>query len=94
MDKNLQNYDKLKYRRENYNEIRNCRTSQCGEKVHCLIHLTKASAESANYPFCTIDPNVGIVPEVPDDRLKLLGDFYQSKKGDAGSREFVDIAGL
>ena len=41
--------------------------------------LTKAGAESANYPFCTIDPNVGIVA-VPDERLKLLGDFYQSKK--------------
>ena len=37
--------------------------------------LTKGGAESANYPFCTIDPNVGIVP-VPDGRLKLLGDFY------------------
>ena len=41
--------------------------------------LTKAGAESANYPFCTIDPNVGIVA-VPDERLKLLGDFYHSKK--------------
>lgn len=37
--------------------------------------LTKAGAESANYPFCTIDPNVGVVT-VPDERLKLLGDFY------------------
>lgn len=36
--------------------------------------LTKAGAESANYPFCTIDPNIGIVP-VPDERLKLLGDM-------------------
>ena len=41
--------------------------------------LTKAGAESANYPFCTIDPNVGIVT-VPDERLKLLGDLYHSKK--------------
>ena len=41
--------------------------------------LTKAGAESANYPFCTIDPNVGVVP-VPDERLQLLGDFYHSKK--------------
>ena len=41
--------------------------------------LTKAGAESANYPFCTIDPNVGIVT-VPDHRLKLLGDMYNSKK--------------
>ncbi len=42
--------------------------------------LTKAGAESANYPFCTIDPNVGIVP-VPDERLKLLG-----KRGIQGRR--------
>ena len=55
--------------------------------------LTKAGAESANYPFCTIDPNVGIVP-VPDERLKLLGDFYQSKKVTPAVIEFVDIAGL
>ena len=41
--------------------------------------LTKAGAESANYPFCTIDPNVGVVT-VPDERLNLLGDFYKSKK--------------
>lgn len=41
--------------------------------------LTKAGAESANYPFCTIDPNVGIVA-VPDERLKKLGDMYHSKK--------------
>lgn len=55
--------------------------------------LTKAGAESANYPFCTIDPNVGIVP-VPDERIKLLGDFYQSKKVTPAVVEFVDIAGL
>ena len=55
--------------------------------------LTKAGAESANYPFCTIDPNVGIVP-VPDARLKLLGDFYKSKKVTPAVIEFVDIAGL
>ncbi|NCB91377.1 MAG: redox-regulated ATPase YchF [Clostridia bacterium] len=55
--------------------------------------LTKAGAESANYPFCTIDPNVGIVP-VPDERLKLLGDFYKSKKVTPAVIEFVDIAGL
>ncbi|MCH1982291.1 redox-regulated ATPase YchF [Ruminococcus sp. OA3] len=55
--------------------------------------LTKAGAESANYPFCTIDPNVGIVP-VPDERLKMLGDFYQSKKVTPAVIEFVDIAGL
>ena len=55
--------------------------------------LTKAGAESANYPFCTIDPNVGIVA-VPDERLKLLGDFYHSKKVTPAVIEFVDIAGL
>ena len=55
--------------------------------------LTKAGAESANYPFCTIDPNIGIVP-VPDERLKLLGDFYHSKKVTPAVIEFVDIAGL
>ncbi len=55
--------------------------------------LTKAGAESANYPFCTIDPNVGIVA-VPDERLKLLGDMYQSKKVTPATIEFVDIAGL
>ena len=55
--------------------------------------LTKAGAESANYPFCTIDPNVGIVP-VPDFRLKLLTDLYKSKKTTPAVIEFVDIAGL
>ena len=55
--------------------------------------LTKAGAESANYPFCTIDPNIGIVA-VPDERLKLLGDMYQSKKVTPAVIEFVDIAGL
>ena len=55
--------------------------------------LTKAGAESANYPFCTIDPNVGIVP-VPDERIKLLGDLYKTKKVTPAIIEFVDIAGL
>ena len=55
--------------------------------------LTKAGAESANYPFCTIDPNVGVVA-VPDERLKLLGDFSHSKKVTPATVEFVDIAGL
>ena len=55
--------------------------------------LTNAGAESANYPFCTIDPNVGVVT-VPDERLKLLGDFYHSKKVTPAVIEFVDIAGL
>lgn len=55
--------------------------------------LTKAGAESANYPFCTIDPNVGIVA-VPDARLKVLGDLYKSEKIVPAAIEFVDIAGL
>ena len=55
--------------------------------------LTRAGAQSANYPFCTIDPNIGIVP-VPDDRLKVLGDLYHSKKVTPATIEFVDIAGL
>ena len=55
--------------------------------------MTKAGAESANYPFCTIDPNVGVVP-VPDERLKLLGDLYHSAKITPAVIEFVDIAGL
>ena len=55
--------------------------------------LTKAGAESANYPFCTIDPNVGIVT-VPDERLKQLGELYHSKKVTPAVIEFVDIAGL
>ena len=55
--------------------------------------LTKAGAESANYPFCTIDPNIGIVP-VPDERLKVLSDLYNSEKIIPAAIEFVDIAGL
>ncbi len=55
--------------------------------------LTKAGAESANYPFCTIDPNVGVVA-VPDERIKLLGDLYHTKKVTPAVIEFVDIAGL
>ncbi len=55
--------------------------------------LTKAGAESANYPFCTIDPNVGVVT-VPDERLTVLGEMYQTKKIIPAAIEFVDIAGL
>lgn len=55
--------------------------------------LTKAGAEAANYPFCTIDPNVGVVA-VPDKRLKLLGDLYHTQKITPAVIEFVDIAGL
>lgn len=55
--------------------------------------LTKAGAESANYPFCTIDPNVGIVP-VPDERLQVLAQMHHSAKVVNATIEFVDIAGL
>ncbi len=55
--------------------------------------LTKAGAESANYPFCTIDPNIGIVP-VPDERLTRLTEMYHSAKTTPAVIEFVDIAGL
>jgi len=55
--------------------------------------LTKAGAESANYPFCTIDPNVGVVP-VPDERLQVLANLYNSEKITPAVIEFVDIAGL
>lgn len=55
--------------------------------------LTKAGAESANYPFCTIDPNVGVVA-VPDERLQVLDKMYHTKKVVPAVIEFVDIAGL
>jgi len=55
--------------------------------------LTQAGAESANYPFCTIDPNVGIVP-VPDERIIQLTKLYNSEKTTPAVIEFVDIAGL
>ncbi|OGW86717.1 MAG: redox-regulated ATPase YchF [Omnitrophica bacterium RIFCSPHIGHO2_02_FULL_46_11] len=55
--------------------------------------LTKAGAAVANYPFCTIDPNVGIVP-VPDERLQKLAEMYKPEKVTPTTIEFVDIAGL
>ncbi len=55
--------------------------------------LTRDKAEAANYPFCTIDPNVGIVT-VPDKRLQVLTELYQSQKTTPAVIEFVDIAGL
>lgn len=55
--------------------------------------ITKAGAESANYPFCTIDPNVGVVA-VPDERLDKLAALYNSEKITPAVIEFVDIAGL
>ncbi|MBQ7671438.1 MAG: redox-regulated ATPase YchF [Clostridia bacterium] len=55
--------------------------------------LTGGGAESANYPFCTIDPNVGIVP-VPDERLDRLAEMYSPELYTPATVEFVDIAGL
>lgn len=55
--------------------------------------ITKAGAEAANYPFCTIEPNVGVVT-VPDERLKVLHDMYNAKKTIYTTIEFCDIAGL
>lgn len=55
--------------------------------------ITKAGAEAANYPFCTIEPNVGVVA-VPDPRLGVLTKLYSSKKTTPASVRFVDIAGL
>lgn len=55
--------------------------------------ITQAGAESANYPFCTIEPNVGVVA-VPDDRLEKLATLYNSKKTVPTAIEFYDIAGL
>lgn len=55
--------------------------------------LTGGGAQSANYPFCTIDPNVGVVP-VPDSRLDYLSDIYNPEKYTPAVVEFVDIAGL
>lgn len=55
--------------------------------------ITKAGAEAANYPFCTIEPNVGVV-SVPDKRLEVLSSIYGSKKILPTAMRFVDIAGL
>ncbi|MCI5839576.1 MAG: redox-regulated ATPase YchF [Peptoniphilaceae bacterium] len=55
--------------------------------------ITKASAEVANYPFCTIEPNIGLV-NVPDERLNILTKMHESKKTVPATIEFFDIAGL
>lgn len=55
--------------------------------------ITRAGAESANYPFCTIEPNIGIV-DVPDERLNTLAKLYNTQKITPAQIEFVDIAGL
>ena len=55
--------------------------------------ITKAGAECANYPFCTIEPNVGVVA-VPDERIDKLAEMYNPQKVTKAIVEFVDIAGL
>lgn len=55
--------------------------------------LTNAGAQSANYPFCTIEPNVGVV-SVPDKRIDALAQMYEPDKVTPATLEFVDIAGL
>ena len=55
--------------------------------------LTKAGIQAENYPFCTIEPNVGVVP-VPDQRLDTLADIVNPEKVLPTTMEFVDIAGL
>ena len=55
--------------------------------------ITKAGAEAANYPFCTIEPNIGMVT-VPDERVAALSNIYSSKKTIYTTIEFCDIAGL
>ena len=55
--------------------------------------ITKAGAESANYPFCTIEPNIGVAA-VPDERLEKLAEMYKSERIVPTIIEFVDIAGL
>ena len=55
--------------------------------------ITQAGAQAANYPFCTIEPNVGMVP-VPDERLRVLSNMYAPEKETPTNIEFVDIAGL
>ena len=55
--------------------------------------ITKAGAEAANYPFCTIEPNEGVVA-VPDERLEVLAKMFNSRKITPAIMHFVDIAGL
>ena len=70
----------------------NCRFAERRE-IYLFNAITQAGAESANYPFCTIDPNVGIV-EVPDERLKKLTELVKPKKTVPTAFEFTDIAGI
>ncbi len=72
--------------------MRNRRPAQCGKST-IFNALTAAKAQAANYPFCTIDPNVGIV-EVPDPRLDRITQFVKPNRTVPTTMEFIDIAGL
>ena len=67
--------------------------TKCRKISTMFNSITKAGAECANYPFCTIEPNVGVVP-VPDERLDKLTQMYHPQKTTHAVIEFVDIAGL
>jgi ribosome-binding ATPase len=71
----------------------NSRTHSVGKSTLFNALTETQSAEAANYPFCTIEPNVGIV-SVPDPRLKKLGEINKSAKIIPATLEFVDVAGL
>ena len=78
---------------QNYATSRNRRFAQCGKST-LFNALTKTrKAEAANYPFCTIDPNVGVV-QVPDSRLKPIADLVGTSTIIPAAIEMVDIAGL
>ena len=89
---NLYNYLKKSYKAQADFEIALAGNPNVGKST-LFNSLTKAGALSANYPFATIDPNVGIV-SVPDERIVKLGELYNTKKVTPAVIEFVDIAGL
>ena len=70
----------------------NRRAAQCGQ-IHLFNALTKSGIAAENYPFCTIEPNIGIV-EVPDARIQALADIVKPQRMQYATTEFVDIAGL
>lgn len=72
--------------------MRHCRVAQCG-KITLFNCLSNAKAQSANFPFCTIEPNVGVIT-VPDDRLNKLAELVHPQRIVPTTVEIVDIAGL
>ena len=69
-----------------------CGIAKCGQ-IYSFNALTKAGIEAANYPFCTIEPNTGVVP-MPDPRLDALAEIVKPERILPTTMEFVDIAGL